>query len=57
MTMKAEPDVVESNIPPTTEFAGREGMKVEVEVEAIVAVVVVVVLEEPLGKQRDGGQV
>ena len=54
MTMKAEPDVVELNTPPTTEFAGREGMKAEVEVEAIV---VVVVLEEPLGKQRHGGRV
>ena len=57
MTTKAEPDVVESNMPPTTEFTGREGMKAEVEVEAIVAVVVVVVPEEPLGKQRHGGQV
>ena len=55
--MKDEPDVVESNTPPTTEFAGREGMKAEVEVGAIVAVAVVVVPEEPLGKQRHGGQV
>ena len=55
--MRAERDVVESNMLPTTEFAGREGMKVEVEVGAIVAVVVVVVLEEPLGKQRHGEQV